>query len=237
MFLKISCNSKLAILFFKSHHWDQNSQSRREFQFLKVNSKPKLNKLAIALQLRTLTKWESIGKQVNKDRLQQYIMQQSATDSRKARLNTRLFLEKATITPALSWEKWIQQRKLALLSKRGNTTRNPPQRTTSKSHIPVQTCVRGTRENHKQATEHDKDSQSATNGDEAKLMHQDRWNWHSIRQKTLGNLRSKNHFTSISLQLNSRPHDLQKQSPTIYLWKRNDEKTLACLWGIVHKNS
>ena len=44
-------------------------------------------------------------------------MAQSATDFRRTRLLIDAFWEKTTITPPLSWEKWTQQWKLALLAK------------------------------------------------------------------------------------------------------------------------
>ena len=44
-------------------------------------------------------------------------MAQSAADSRKTPLHIDAFWEKPTIAPPLSWDKWTQQWKLALLVK------------------------------------------------------------------------------------------------------------------------
>ena len=46
-------------------------------------------------------------------------MAQSAAESRKTPLHIDPFWEKPTVTPPLSWDKWTQQWKLALLAKKG----------------------------------------------------------------------------------------------------------------------
>ena len=57
-------------------------------------------------------------------------MAQSAAESKKTTLHVDAFWEKPTATPSLTWEKWTQKRKLALISKEGiqldNLLNDPP---------------------------------------------------------------------------------------------------------------
>ena len=46
-------------------------------------------------------------------------MAQSATESKKTPPNVDAFWEKPTATPPLTWDKWTQQWRLALLAKEG----------------------------------------------------------------------------------------------------------------------
>ena len=83
-------------------------------------------------------------------------MAQSSAESKKTPLHVDAFWEKPTVTPALSWDKWTQQWKLALLATEGiqielllngplSTVIYPPKPTNEE---PVQ--------NHTQATERDR---------------------------------------------------------------------------------
>ena len=57
-------------------------------------------------------------------------MAQSAAESKKTPLHVDAFWEKPTVTPTLTWDKWTQQWKLALLAKEGiqleNLLNDPP---------------------------------------------------------------------------------------------------------------
>ena len=86
----------------------------------------------------------------------EYNMAQSAAHSRKTPLNIDAFWEKPTITPPLSWDKWTQQWKLALLAKEGiqieTLINGPPSAVT----YPPEPTYEGPVENHTQATERDR---------------------------------------------------------------------------------
>ena len=86
-------------------------------------------------------------------------MAQSAAESKKTSLHVVAFWEKSTATPSLTWEKWTQQWKLALLAKEGiqldNLLNDPP---TGVSYPPKPTYEEPV-ENHTQATERDKKSE------------------------------------------------------------------------------
>ena len=81
-------------------------------------------------------------------------MAQSAAESKKMPLHVDAFWEKPTATP-LTWEKWIQQWKLALLAREGirldNLLNDPP---TAVTYPPKPTYEEPV-ENHTQATERD----------------------------------------------------------------------------------
>ena len=80
-------------------------------------------------------------------------MVQSATDSHKTPLHIDAFWEKVSITPPLSWEKWTQQWKLALLAKKGIKLEifvNEPPTTVT---YPPGAVYEGSVENRTQATE------------------------------------------------------------------------------------
>ena len=82
-------------------------------------------------------------------------MEQSAADSRKSPLQIDAFWEKPTITPPLSWDKWTQQWKLALLAKEGiqlETLINGPPSAIS---YPKEPTYEEPAENHTQATKRD----------------------------------------------------------------------------------
>ena len=83
-------------------------------------------------------------------------MAQSATDSKKTPLHIEAFWEKPTATPSLTWDKWTQQWKLALLAKEGiqldNLLNDPPLTVTYPSELTYEDPV----ENHTQATERDR---------------------------------------------------------------------------------
>ena len=85
-------------------------------------------------------------------------------------LHIDAFWEKATNTPPLSWEKWTQQKKLALLAKEGvqlKTLLNGPPPGVI---YPPELVYEEPEENQTQANEPDNNLQSATEGDEAKPM-------------------------------------------------------------------
>ena len=83
-------------------------------------------------------------------------MAQSAADSKKTPLHMELFWEKPTATPSLTWIKWTQQWKLALLAKEGiqlDTLLNDPPATVT---YPPEPTYEAPVENHTQATERDR---------------------------------------------------------------------------------
>ena len=83
-------------------------------------------------------------------------MEQSAVDCRKTPLHIDAFWEKPTITPPLSWNKWTEQWKLALLAKEGvqlKTLLNGPP---SALIYPPEPAYGEPVENHTQATERDR---------------------------------------------------------------------------------
>ena len=84
------------------------------------------------------------------------------------------FWEKPTATPPLTWDKWTQQWKLALLVKEGiqldNLLNNPPTAVT----YPPEPIYEEPVENHTQATERDRKIRNQeTQGKLAKSMHKD----------------------------------------------------------------
>ena len=86
----------------------------------------------------------------------EYSMAQSAADSKKTPLHIEAFWEKPTVTPPLTWEKWTQQWKLALLAKEGvqlDTLLNDPPGTVT---YPPEPTYEEPVENHTQATERDR---------------------------------------------------------------------------------
>ena len=83
-------------------------------------------------------------------------MAQSAADSKKTPLHIEAFWEKPTATPPLTWDKWTQQWKLALLAKEGiqlDTLLNDPPATVT---YPPEPTYEEPVENHTQATERDR---------------------------------------------------------------------------------
>ena len=86
----------------------------------------------------------------------EYNMAQSATDSKKTPLHIEAFWEKPTATPSLTWDKWTQQWKLALLAKEGiqldNLLNDPPTTVT----YPPEPTYKDPLKNHTQATERDR---------------------------------------------------------------------------------
>ena len=82
-------------------------------------------------------------------------MAQSAADSGKTPLHIDAFWERPTVTPPLSWDKWTQQWKLALLAKEGIQIETlmigPPSAVT----YPQETTYEEPVENHTQAKERD----------------------------------------------------------------------------------
>ena len=86
----------------------------------------------------------------------EYNMAQSAADSKKTPLHIEAFWEKPTATPPLTWDKWTQQWKLALLAKEGiqlDTLLNDPPATVT---YPPEPTYEEPVENHTQATERDR---------------------------------------------------------------------------------
>ena len=83
-------------------------------------------------------------------------MAQPAAESKKTLLHVDAFWEKPTATPSLTWEKWTQQWKLALLAKEGieldNLLNDPPTAVT----YPPEPTYEEPVENHTQATERDR---------------------------------------------------------------------------------
>ena len=83
-------------------------------------------------------------------------MAQSAADSKKTPLHTEAFWEKLTATPPLTWDKWTQQWKLALLAKEwiqlDTLLDDPPASVT----YPPEPVYEEPVENHTQATERDR---------------------------------------------------------------------------------
>ena len=86
----------------------------------------------------------------------EYNMAQSAADSKNTPLHIEAFWEKPTATPPLTWDKWTQQRKLALLAKEGIQLdillNDPPAAIT----YPPEPTYDEPVENHTQATERDR---------------------------------------------------------------------------------
>ena len=86
----------------------------------------------------------------------EYNMAQSAADCEKTPLHIEAFWEKPTATPPLTWDKWTQQWKLALLAKEGiqldNLLNDPPSTVT----YPPEPTDDEPVENHTQATERDR---------------------------------------------------------------------------------
>ena len=83
-------------------------------------------------------------------------MAQSASDSKKTPLHIEAFWEKPTATPSLTWIKWTQQWKLALLPKEGiqlDTLLSDPPATVT---YPPEPTYEAPVENHTQATERDR---------------------------------------------------------------------------------
>ena len=98
---------------------------------------------SFAIQLAILTVYE-------------YNMAQSAADSKKTPLHIEAFWEKPTATPTLTWDKWTQNWKLALLAKEGiqlETLLNDPPATVT---YPPEPKYKEPVENHTQATERDR---------------------------------------------------------------------------------
>ena len=83
-------------------------------------------------------------------------MAQSAAESKKTPLHVDAFWEKPNATPPLTWDKWTQQWKLALLAKEGiqldNLLNDPPTAVT----YPPEPIYEEPVENHTQATERDR---------------------------------------------------------------------------------
>ena len=102
-----------------------------------------VNKVSFATQLDILTVYE-------------YNMAQPATDSKKTPLHIEAFWEKLTAKPPLTWDKWTQQWKLALLAKEGiqlDTLLDDPPATVT---YPPEPVYEEPVENHTQATERDR---------------------------------------------------------------------------------
>ena len=80
-------------------------------------------------------------------------MAQSAADFKKTPLHIEAFWEKPTATPPLTWDKWTQQWKLALLAKEGiqldNLLDDPPSTVT----YPPEPTYEEPVENHKRRNE------------------------------------------------------------------------------------
>ena len=83
-------------------------------------------------------------------------MAQSAAESKKTPLHVDAFWEKPTATPPLTWDKWTQQWKLALLAKEGiqleHLLNEPPATVT----YPTEPTYEEPVENHTQANERDR---------------------------------------------------------------------------------
>ena len=83
-------------------------------------------------------------------------MAQSAADSKKTPLHIEAFWEKPTATPTLTWDKWTQNWKLALLAKEGiqldTLLDDPP----ASVNYPPEPTYEEPVENHTQATERDR---------------------------------------------------------------------------------
>ena len=83
-------------------------------------------------------------------------MAQSAVDSRKTLLHIDAFREKPTITPPLSWDKWTQEWRLALLVKEVIQLETFLNRPPTKTSYPPEPVYEEPVENHTQATERDR---------------------------------------------------------------------------------
>ena len=83
-------------------------------------------------------------------------MAQSAAEQKKTPLHVDAFWENPTATPPLTWDKWTQQWKLALLAKEGiqleNLLNDPPTAVT----YPPEPTYEEPVEKHTQATERDR---------------------------------------------------------------------------------
>ena len=86
----------------------------------------------------------------------EYNMAQSAVDSGKTPLHIDAFWEKPTITPPLSWDKWTQQWKLALLAKARIQLENLINGPFPAVTYPPEPTYKEPAENHTQTTERDR---------------------------------------------------------------------------------
>ena len=159
-------------------------------------------------------------------------MAQSAADSRKSPLQIDAFWEKPTITPPLSWDKWTQQWKLALLVKEGiqlETLINGPP---SAIPYPTEPTYEEPEENHTQATERHQEVRNQP----LKV------NWQNRRKKflwgqTLGTLRTESRVTTLPLHRNRRPSHFKEQTPSFPNRETALQGPLASDVRFVHQNS
>ena len=82
-------------------------------------------------------------------------MAQSAAESKRKHLYVDAFLEKPTATPPVTWDKWTQQWKLALLAKEGSLLDNLLNDSPTAVTYPPEPTYEEPVENHTQATERD----------------------------------------------------------------------------------
>ena len=112
--------------------------------------------MPLAAQLPTSICNKAFATQLDPPIAIEYNMAQSAADSKKTSLHIEEFWEKPTATPPLTWDKWTQQWKLALLAKEGiqldNLLNDPPSTVT----YPLEPIYEEPVENHTQATERDR---------------------------------------------------------------------------------
>ena len=83
-------------------------------------------------------------------------MAQPAAESKKTPLHVDAFWEKPSVTPPLTWDKWTQQWKLALLAKEGIQLDNLLIDQPSAVTYPPEPTYEEPVENHTQATERDR---------------------------------------------------------------------------------
>ena len=112
--------------------------------------------MPLAAQLPTPLQNKAFAAQLDPLIAIEYNMAQSAAESKKTPLHIEAFWEKPTATPPLTWDKWHQQWKLALLAKVGiqldNLLNDPPAAVT----YPPEPTYEEPVENHTQATERDR---------------------------------------------------------------------------------
>ena len=165
-------------------------------------------------------------------------MAQSAADSKKTPLHIEAFWEKPTATPSLTWIKWTQQWKLALLAKEGiqlDTLLNDPPATVT---YPPEPTYKAPVENHTQATERNR-----------KVRNQQlKVNWQNrcakieefgilCGDKPCGNLRTKDNIIAISKHWYRGTTDLQEQIPSFSDRKTTLQRFVASNGGLIHKGS
>ena len=112
--------------------------------------------MPLAAQLPTPIQNKAFAAQLDPLIAIEYNMAQSAAESKSTPRHLEAFWEKPTATPPLTWDKWHQQWKLALLAKEGiqldNLLNDPPAAVTYPPELTYEEPV----ENNTQATERDR---------------------------------------------------------------------------------